>query len=84
MVDSNFGVNGNVIIKGGLHVDGELSINHITAPKEIQETEGTMVYGTTDAAKVIGRVYYTGLIFWCIPRYGFYGSKLHSHLSTLS
>ena len=56
LVDSNFGVNGNVIIKGGLHVDGELSINHITAPKEIQETEGTMVYGTTDAASVIGRV----------------------------
>ena len=45
LVDSNFGVNGNAIIKGGLHVDGELSVNHITAPKEYQETEQTQVMG---------------------------------------
>jgi len=47
LVDSNFGVNGNAIIKGGLHVDGELSVNHITAPKEYQETEQTQVQGMT-------------------------------------
>ncbi|MCK5604019.1 hypothetical protein KAR91_19185, partial [Candidatus Pacearchaeota archaeon] len=41
LIDSNLGVNGNAIIKGGLHVDGELSVNHITAPLEYQETEDT-------------------------------------------
>jgi hypothetical protein len=45
LIDSNFGVNGNAIIRGGLHVDGELSVNHITAPTEFQETELTQLFG---------------------------------------
>lgn len=45
LVDSNLGVNGNVVVRGGMHVDGELSINHVTAPIEIQETELTRVLG---------------------------------------
>jgi hypothetical protein len=45
LVDSNLGVSQNVIIGGGLHVEGELSCNHITAPVEIQETELTRVFG---------------------------------------
>lgn len=44
LVDSNFGVNGNAIIRGGMHVDGELSVNHITAPYEIQTTELTKIF----------------------------------------
>jgi len=56
LVDSNFGVNGNAIIKGGLHVDGELSVNHITAPKEWQETEQTQVMGMPVPTAVIGVV----------------------------
>lgn len=57
LVDSNLGVNGNVIVKGGMHVDGELSVNHITAPYEIQTTElvrlfGKLLAGTTFYAKV--------------------------------
>ena len=44
LVDSNLGVSQNVIIGGGLHVEGELSCNHITAPCEIQETEMTRVF----------------------------------------
>jgi hypothetical protein len=44
LVDSNLGVNGNVIIGGGMHVEGELSCHHITAPVEIQETELTRVF----------------------------------------
>lgn len=39
LVDSNLGVARNVIIGGGLHVEGELSCHHITAPVEMQETE---------------------------------------------
>ena len=56
LIDSNLGVNGNAIIKGGLHVDGELSVNHVTAPLEIQETEGTQIFGETVPLLKIGTV----------------------------
>lgn len=45
LVDSNFGVNGNAIVRGGMHVDGELSVNHITAPFEMQMTELMQLFG---------------------------------------
>jgi len=45
LIDSNLGVSQNVVIGGGLHVEGELSVQHITAPVEIQETEQSEVYG---------------------------------------
>ena len=45
LVDGNLGVNQNVVIGGGLHVEGELSVQHITAPVEIQETEPIVLYG---------------------------------------
>lgn len=44
-IDSNAGINGNVIVRGGMHVDGEMSLNHITAPTEFQETELTQLFG---------------------------------------
>lgn len=44
LVDSNLGVTRNVVIGGGLHVEGELAVNHITAPTEIQETEQHTLY----------------------------------------
>jgi len=56
LIDSNFGVNGNMVVRGGLHVDGELSVNHITAPTEFQETEQTHLYGQLVQGLVIGRV----------------------------
>ena len=46
VVDGNLGVNQNVVIGGSLHVEGELSVQHITAPVEIQETEPVVVQGT--------------------------------------
>jgi len=45
LVDSNLGVSQNVVIGGGLHVEGELTCNHITAPAEIQETDPTVIFG---------------------------------------
>jgi len=54
LIDSNFGVNGNAIIRGGLHVEGELSVNHITAPTEFQETEQVILYGELVAGMPIG------------------------------
>lgn len=44
LVDSNLGVSQNVVIGGGLHVEGELSCQHITAPVEIHETEKTRIF----------------------------------------
>ena len=45
LVDSNLGVSQNVVIGGGLHVEGELTVNHITAPAEIQETDPVVIFG---------------------------------------
>lgn len=54
LVDSNFGVNGNMVVRGGLHVDGELSVNHITAPTEFQETEQVLCYGEIVSGTLYG------------------------------
>lgn len=48
LVDSSLGVSRNLIVGGGAHIEGELTINHITAPVEIQETEDTKIYGQTN------------------------------------
>jgi len=45
LVDSNLGVTQNLIVQGGAHVEGELSVHHISAPVEIQETEPVVVFG---------------------------------------
>lgn len=39
LIDGNINVAQNAIIKGGAHIEGELSIHHITAPMEYQITE---------------------------------------------
>lgn len=38
LVNGNLGVNSNLLLKGGGYVNGELFVNHITAPREIQQT----------------------------------------------
>ena len=43
-----------MVVRGGLHVDGELSVNHITAPTEFQETEQVILYGELVAGTEIG------------------------------
>lgn len=48
LVDSNLGVTKNVVIGGGLHVEGEVTLNHVTAPGEIQETYETECWGSTE------------------------------------
>ena len=51
LVDSNLGVTKNVVIGGGLHVEGETYLQHVTAPREYQKTE------TTKAAFITGSKY---------------------------
>ena len=46
LVDGNLGVNQNIVVGGSMHVEGELSVHHITAPVEIQETEPVVAFGT--------------------------------------
>ena len=58
VIDSNLGVTSNVTVAGGMHVEGELFVNHITAPTEIQSTEPTQVFcaAATDAANMNGKL----------------------------
>ena len=58
MIDSSLGISRNLVVAGGAHIEGELTVNHITAPTEIQTTEKTKVYGVTndEQMKIIGYV----------------------------
>jgi hypothetical protein len=60
-IEGGLGVTGNAVIGGGMHVEGELSVNHITGPTEIQETNRQIVTGTTNniIPSIIG---YNGLV----------------------
>lgn len=44
-VESSLGVKGNVIIGGGLSVEGETYLQHVTAPLEVQQTQDTILMG---------------------------------------
>ena len=69
LIDSSLGVNNNVIIGGGLSVEGETYLQHVTAPAETQITNTTQTLGQTIAGKVIG--YVTGLVDeGTLPVYG--------------
>lgn len=83
MVDSSLGISRNLIVGGGAHIEGELTINHITAPVEVQETEqvklyGRMVenakigYGKTQSGVAIGTVVLT--CQGCAGTYTVYGN----------
>ena len=54
LVDSSLGVSRNLIVAGGAHIEGELTINHITAPVEVQQTEQTKLYGRLVNGATIG------------------------------
>lgn len=45
LIDGNLNVNLNAVIRGGAHVEGELSVQHITAPCEYHITETDFTYG---------------------------------------
>lgn len=44
-VESALGVKNNLIVGGGMSVEGETYLHHVTAPVEIQETEDMILYG---------------------------------------
>lgn len=89
-IDCSLGVRNNVIIGGGAYIEGELLVNHITAPAEIQETELTQLYGRTDNInkKAIGFVKVDNVwhdVYSCVPEEGKFGDAdsiinvSHSH-----
>ena len=43
-VESSLGVKNNLIVGGGLSVEGETYLQHVTAPLEVQQTEDTIVF----------------------------------------
>jgi hypothetical protein len=57
-IENSLGIRHNVIIGGGTYIEGELFVQHITAPTEVQETEKTKLYGKfntdTDRTLLIG------------------------------
>lgn len=46
VVDDNLGISKNVVIGGGSYVNGELYLQHVTAPVEFQVTESTTIQDT--------------------------------------
>jgi hypothetical protein len=59
-IDGSLGVNNNLVVAGGAYIEGELCINHITAPVEIQETETMQLFGSTRIEPnqfIVGYVY---------------------------
>jgi hypothetical protein len=58
LVDSSLGVSKNAIVLGGGYFEGELHVQHITAPAEVQNTNKTICFGAavTDQANMNGKV----------------------------
>jgi hypothetical protein len=46
VVDDNLGISKNVVVGGGSYTNGELFLQHVTAPVEFQVTESTTIQDT--------------------------------------
>lgn len=66
-IENSLGVKHNVIVGGGVYVEGEIYCQHITAPLEVHQTQDTTVFGKFatdyDRRLVIGEVNYDGQWF---------------------
>jgi hypothetical protein len=58
LIDSSLGISRNLIVAGGAYIDGELFVNHVTAPVEYQQTEGKVIWGAaaTDPTNSLGKI----------------------------
>ena len=58
LIDSSLGISKNLIVAGGGYFDGELFVQHITAPVEYQETEGKVIWASaaTDPTNMLGKI----------------------------
>ena len=56
-IEDSLGVNNNLIVGGGLSVEGEMFLQHVTAPAEFQVTLPTTAYGSIlNDTSIIGDV----------------------------
>jgi len=58
VIEGSLGVTNNLIVAGGLHVEGEFTANHITMPTEVQATEQTHSFAAaaTDESNMNGKI----------------------------
>lgn len=47
LIENSLGVNNNLVVGGALSVEGEVFLQHVTAPTEYQVTNPTKAYGST-------------------------------------
>jgi len=58
VVEGSLGITHNIRAAGGAHIEGELTVNHITAPSEIKKTEAANVFAAaaTDQSNGNGKI----------------------------
>jgi len=67
-IDTSLGVATNLVVAGGAFIEGEVYLNHVTCPVEVQETRPTGVFGFAIQGQAIGYVDILG------AKYTVYGS----------
>ena len=61
-IENSLGVNNNVVVGGALSVDGEMYVQHVTAPAEYQVTQSTTAFGEVLPGALLTGVTYIGPI----------------------
>ena len=56
LIDSSAGIAKNLIVSGSTFTEGELYVNHISAPVEVQQTHDTHLFGRIIEEKDIARI----------------------------
>jgi len=56
VVDSNLGVTKNIVIGGGMYANGEVYLNHVTAPYEFQATESSKILAIAGKWRITGNL----------------------------
>lgn len=54
IIDSNTGITKNLVLGGGMYANGEVYLNHITAPYELQATESSKITALPGKWRIIG------------------------------
>lgn len=86
VIESNLGVAGNAVVRGSLHVEGELTIQHLTCPVELKETDPNKSFGQVNPVRIGTCIINGGSSAGAWSVYGFGSSPMatntyeHSHV----